>query len=100
MQMPDTRGTIVIGLFALTAGIFLALAVNPALSDNTLFDTLATLVVGSGGLLSAIGFYFGASQSNAKKDDTISTLVGQTPQAPVVSAEVTETLPQTQTKGT
>ena len=82
MQLPDTRGSIVIGLFVLTAGIFGALAVNPNLSNNTLFDTLATLVVGSGGLLSAIGFYFGSSQSGAKKDEAIATLAqNQSPQS-------------------
>lgn len=79
MTLPDTRGWALIGLFALTAGIIAAIAFKPELQGNTLFVSIATLVVGSGGLLNAIGFYFGSSQTSSKKDDTISTLAGNQP---------------------
>lgn len=100
MSGPDARGWGLIGLFALTSGILVSLAINPQLSNNTLFVGLSTLIVGSGGLLNALGYYYGSSASGAKKDETISTLVGQTPQAPGVSVQTTETLPQPQVKGT
>jgi hypothetical protein len=74
MKGPDARGWALIGLFALTGAVLIALTINPALSDNTLFDTIATLIVGSGGLLNAIGFYFGSSQNSARKDETIATM--------------------------
>jgi hypothetical protein len=94
MSGPDARGWGLIGLFALTSGILTALAFNPALSNNTLFVGLSTLIVGSGGLLNALGFYYGSSASGSKKDDTIQTLVGQTPQAPSVTTTAPAPLEQ------
>lgn len=70
----DTRGWAFIGLFALTAGILAAIALNPALEKNELFSSLSTLIVGGGGFLGAIGFLFGTSKSSAQKDATITTL--------------------------
>lgn len=64
--MPDTRGFIVIGLFLLTALIFLMIAFNPKVADVQLFGGLATAVI-SGGLGAATGFYFGSSKSTPDK---------------------------------
>lgn len=64
--MPDTRGFIVIGLFLLTALIFLMIAFNPKVADVQLFGVLATAVI-SGGLGAATGFYFGSSKSTPDK---------------------------------
>jgi len=83
MKWPDTRGWGLIGLFILTGVIILLLAFHPTLSNNTLFVGLATLVVGSGGLLQALSFYYGTSQSSAKKDETLSSIVSASlPQQP------------------
>lgn len=73
MPMPDTRGFIVLGLFMLTAMIFVMLFLNPAIANVQLFGVLATAVI-SGGLGASIGFYFGSSQTSAKKDATIASL--------------------------
>lgn len=89
---PDTKGWALVGLFALTGGIFTALAINPALSSNTLFDTLATLVVGSGGLLNALGYFFGSSAGAAKKDETIAVMANTQANSPP------PTLPQPQSQ--
>lgn len=91
--MPDSRGWTMIGLFALTGGILLAVTLNPTLEKNELFSSLATLIVGAGGFLGAVGFMFGTSKASSEKDSTITTLVNQTPPAPTVSAQVTEPLP-------
>lgn len=82
MNLPDTRGWALIGLFLLTAGVIGALVFKPDLQGNTLFVSIATLIVGSGGLLNAIGFYFGSSQTSTKKDDTIATLSASQPKNP------------------
>lgn len=74
VSQPDSRGWALIGLFALTTLVIVALVVRPELSNNTLFDTIATLVVGSGGLLNAVGYFFGSSKSATAKDETITTL--------------------------
>lgn len=79
MTLPDTRGWALIGLFLLTAAIIAALVFEPSLQSNTLFVSIATLIVGSGGLLNAIGYFFGSSQSSNKKDETIATLAKNPP---------------------
>ena len=61
-----------IGLFVLAFYIITLIALNPALANVQLFATLATLLVGAGGLLAAVSFYLGSSQSSSDKDKTIS----------------------------
>lgn len=68
--MPNTQGWALIGLFALATYIFTLIAFNPHLADIQLFGALAMVVI-SGGLGGAIGYFFGSSQSSAKKDETI-----------------------------
>lgn len=64
--MPDTRGWIALGLFLLTALIFVMIACNPDIANVQLFGVLATAVI-SGGLGAATGYYFGSSKT-ADKD--------------------------------
>ena len=85
MTSPDTRGWALIGLFALTAGIIAAITFKPELQGNTLFVTVATLIVGSGGLLNAIGYFFGSSQSSTTKDVTIATLANNPSPQPQIT---------------
>jgi hypothetical protein len=94
MTAPDTRGWALIGLFALTGVIIAAVTFKPELQGNTLFVSIATLIVGSGGLLNAIGYFFGSSQGSTSKDSTIQSLVSQTPPAPTLSVQTTQPLPQ------
>lgn len=77
--MPDTRGWVVIGLFLLSAYVITLLALNPHLAEVQLFDTLATAVVGAGGLLAAVGYYVGSSKSSTDKDATISKQLDKGP---------------------
>lgn len=70
--MPDTRGWVVIGLFLLTFYVITLIALNPALANVQLFATIATLLIGAGGLLAAVSFYLGSSKSSSDKDATIS----------------------------
>lgn len=73
MNLPNAQGWTLVGLFALAFYLFTLIAINPKLADIQLFGALATVVI-SGGLGGAIGFYFGSSQSAAKKDETIASL--------------------------
>ena len=71
MNLPDVRGWIMVGMFALTFFIFGILAYNLNLTDmRQLFTVLATAVV-SGGFGGAVGFYFGSSKGSSDKDATI-----------------------------
>ena len=96
MTPPDTRGWALIGLFALTGVVLGLIAWRPDLSNNTLFVTVSTLIVGSGGLLNALGYFFGSSQGSTTKDSTIATLATtastqpqvQPPPKPLVEAEL------------
>ena len=75
MQSPNTQGWALIGVFALTFFIFSILAFHldkDAMAQ--LFVVLSTAVV-SGGLGSALGFYFGSSKGSAEKDSTIASMV-------------------------
>lgn len=64
--MPDSRGFALLGLFLLTAGIFGMIALNPKIAEVQLFGVLATAVI-SGGLGTALGYYFGSSKSTPDK---------------------------------
>ena len=76
MNLPDTRGWIALGLFALTTYVFTILALNISQSDlRQLFVVLATALV-SGGLMGVVGFYFGSSKESSSKDAVISAQAG------------------------
>lgn len=72
--MPDARGFIALGLFALTFFLFALLALNPHLADIQLFGVLATAVI-SGGFGGMLGFYYGSSRSSSDKDATIAAQI-------------------------
>jgi hypothetical protein len=78
MQLPDTRGWALLGLFLLTTYLFTLVAINPKLADVQLFGVLATAVI-SGGFGGALGFFFGSSKSGADKDATIATQLDKQP---------------------
>lgn len=73
MQLPNTQGWALIGLFAMGFYIFTLIAINPKLAEIQLFGALATVII-SGGLGGAIGYFFGSSKGSAEKDKTISDL--------------------------
>ncbi len=77
MKTPDTRGMIVAGLFALVFYIITLLAFVPTLKDNQLFQTIATLIVGTAFVGGAVAFYFSSNKSSADKDITISKQLDQ-----------------------
>lgn len=54
---------------------------NPELEKDELFSNLAVLLVGSGGLLLVIGFYFGSSIGSSNKDSTITDLASKSQDA-------------------
>ena len=72
--MPDTRGFIALGLFALTFFLFALLAFNPHLADIQLFGVLATAVI-SGGFGGMLGFYYGSTKGSSDKDAVIAKTV-------------------------
>jgi hypothetical protein len=74
--VPDTRGFIAIGLFALTFFLFALIAFNPNLANVQLFGVLATAVI-SGGFGGMLGFYYGSSRSSSDKDATIAAQVNK-----------------------
>lgn len=74
MNMPDTRGWALVGLFALVFFIFALIAINPDIANVQLFGVLATAVV-SGGFGGALGFFFGSTKSSSDKDAVIASVV-------------------------
>ena len=68
--MPDTRGFIALGLFALVFFLFSLLAFNPHLADIQLFGVLATAVV-SGAFGSMVGYFYGSTKGSSDKDATL-----------------------------
>jgi hypothetical protein len=69
--LPDLRGWVVIGLFALTGYVFYLLATNTHLAESQLFDTLSSAIVVSGLIGGVVAFLFGSSKSSQDKDATI-----------------------------
>lgn len=82
MNMPDTRGWIIIGLFGLTFFIFDTMRSNLSVPTmQELFTVLGTAVV-SGGLGGAVGYYFGSSKGSTDKDAVTAAAVSKLPDAP------------------
>ena len=79
LSWPDTRGWALAALFVTTWFILGLIAWKPDLSNNTMFVTLATLIVGSGGLLNGLGYFYGSSKSSTAKDDTIASMSQKLP---------------------
>jgi hypothetical protein len=77
--LPSERGWVTIGLFVLSTLVVALLAINPALANVQLFATIATLVIGAGGLLAAVSYYLGSSKSSADKDAAISKQLDKAP---------------------
>jgi hypothetical protein len=71
-MMPDARGMIAVGLFALVFYIISLLAFVPTIAANELFKTIATLIVGTAFVSGVVTFYFGSSKNSSDKDQTIS----------------------------
>lgn len=73
-ETPDTRGWIVIGLFALTGIVLGSVICNPSLTDNQGFMLIAQAIVISG-LIAVVNYFFGASkgatEANARADKAL-----------------------------
>lgn len=78
MQLPDTRGFALLGLFLMVFFIFSIIACNPKIADVQLFGVLATAVV-SGGFGGALGYFFGSSKNSGDKDAVIATALDKKP---------------------
>lgn len=72
--MPDLRGFVATGLFALTLVILLMIREQPALTNNQGFMLLAQAIVISG-VITVVNFLFGsskgASDANARADKAL-----------------------------
>lgn len=66
MKFPhiDSHGLFSLGLFLLTVGVFILMAVDPSLMKEDLFKTLAQAIVITGLINLAASFYFGASKAS------------------------------------
>lgn len=67
---PDARGWVALGMFGLAWRMIEILNRNPALLANASFMQVVTLVVGSGGLLLVLAFYFASTKEQAKRNET------------------------------
>jgi hypothetical protein len=78
---PETRGWIVIGLFALTGYILRVAAPDPGAEPSEFFKAIAQAVVLTG-FLAAVGFFFqaskGASEANARADKALDVAAAKT----------------------
>ena len=74
MTPPNAQGWMAIGLFALTAGILIAVATIPGLEKNQLFSNLAVAIVSGAFCGGAVALYFNTTAGSAKKDETIRQL--------------------------
>ena len=69
MNLPDVRGWALLGLFALAFYIFTLIALNPLIANVQVFGVLATAII-SGGLMGAVGYFFGASKTSTDAADS------------------------------
>jgi hypothetical protein len=82
-------------LFLLGSAIFILAFVTLPPKNEDLFSALVGGVIGAS-LMAYVNNRWGSSRGSAAKDETISTLVAQTPPAPTVTVQATEPLPQPQ----
>jgi hypothetical protein len=80
INLPDTRGWIVLGLFTLSGGILTGIYVRPEIASNQPFMLLAQAVIISG-LITVVNFFFGASkgasEANARADKALDKIPDQ-----------------------
>ena len=74
------------GLFLLTFFIFCQIGFDHTIANVQLFGVLATAII-SGGLGSALGYYFGSSSGSVTKDKTIASTLVNPSQQPIMPSE-------------
>lgn len=81
-HLPDTRGLATVGIFALAAyGLYLVSA-HPELQHNELFETICTLLFGTGGLGLACAFLWGGSKATTGAVDAVNAMARASIPAP------------------
>lgn len=78
LLVPDIRTSVVVAYFVLSFRLLYMVEANEKLLANAAFMTIATLIVGSGGLGLVAMFYFGGTKTGsevmkAQSDQLIST---------------------------
>lgn len=74
MKLPDSRGWVMIGLFALVFFLFAGIMLEPSLKDNQLFSNLAVAVISGSFCGGAVAFYYNTAKGSEAKDATIATM--------------------------
>lgn len=72
--IPDIRAWATVGMFAIVFYLLHLVATVPALKENELFKTLATLLVGSGAFGLVCAFLWGGSKTTAAASETVSAI--------------------------
>ncbi len=80
--LPDTRGWVALGLFALTTMILGMIYAQPTLTTNQGFMLLAQAIVLSGLINGAVAFLFGSSKGAADSRDQVGQALGKIPDPP------------------
>lgn len=70
-HIPDIRAWATVGMFAIVFYLLHLISTNPALKENELFKTVATLLVGSGAFGLVCAFLWGGSKASAAAADTV-----------------------------
>ncbi len=84
---PEPQSFIAIVLVLAVVALMFVLAFQTGPANIDVFKIVVGTIVGA--LMTIVGFYFGSSKSSRAKDDTISTLAGTPPAAPVPPATPT-----------
>lgn len=74
MKIPDARGWVMIGMFALVFFLFTGIMLEPSLKDNQLFSNLAVAVISGSFCGGAVAFYYNTAKGSETKDQTIADL--------------------------
>lgn len=81
-HLPDARGWIGIGAFALTVMVLWMLAAFPDLRKDEFFKTIATLIIGTGFINGVVSWAYGATKAGGELADHNAEIVRKHATAP------------------
>lgn len=89
--VPDTRSLVTLGMLALAWRLLEMVDAEPGLLKDAAFMTLATLVLGSGGIGAAVNFFYGSSRgAEQQSQQTTAALANAVAQNPQPQADITK----------
>jgi hypothetical protein len=85
--MPDARGWIGIGVFALTSQVLFMLWMVPPLRTDDFFKTIATLIVGTGFINGVVSWAYSATKGGGEQAESSARIAEKVAGLPPVTPE-------------